>query len=86
MEIQILGPGCRKCDDLYANVLAAVERTGLGNTATVTKVTDIDEILRLGVYTTPGLIIDDEVVSTGVLLEVEQLAEKLRARTAPPSP
>ena len=86
MKIEILGSGCKNCEELYDNVLTALDRTGLSRGAEVTKVKDIDEILKLGVYTTPGLVVDGEVISTGTLLSSQQIEEQLLARIATPSP
>ncbi len=86
MKIEILGSGCKNCEDLYENVLTALHRTGLRDGTVVTKVKDIDEILKLGVYTTPGLVVDGDVISTGKVLSSQQIEEKLRTRTTTPSP
>ncbi|GAB4268517.1 MAG: thioredoxin family protein [Deferrisomatales bacterium] len=81
MKVEILGGGCKNCEVLYANVLEAVERAGLCGEVEVAKVTDIDAILQMGVYTTPGLVVDGEVVSAGRVLEPEQILEHLRPRS-----
>lgn len=86
MKIEILGSGCKNCEELYDNVLTALDRSGLSGEAVVTKVKDIDEILKLGVYSTPGLVIDGEVISTGKLLSSQQIEEKVRARIITQSP
>ena len=42
MEIKVIGMGCDKCDALYANTLAALEKAGI--TARVEKVEDVVNI------------------------------------------
>ncbi len=71
MKIEILGPGCPKCQSLAKNVEAAVWELGLP--ATVEKVTDIGAIAKRGVLATPALAIDGEIKSTGRALTVGQV-------------
>lgn len=75
MNIKILGPGCAKCQTLDKNVREAVSELGIP--AEITKVEDIMEIMGYNVITTPGLVIDEKVVSSGRLLSVKQLKEIL---------
>ena len=80
MKIEVLGPGCKNCEALYENVIKALDQAGLREKAEVVKVKDIDYFMKKGVFATPGLIIDDQVVSTGKLLTPEQVLEKIKAR------
>lgn len=66
MIIKILGSGCRKCITLGENAKAAAEAAG--RDAEIVKVTDYAEIAGYGVMSTPGLVIDEKVVSTGKVL------------------
>ena len=63
VEIKVLGPGCANCKKLEQITRKVVE--SLGADANVTKVTDYQEIVELGVMATPGLIVNDKVVSSG---------------------
>jgi small redox-active disulfide protein 2 len=63
MEIKVLGPGCANCERLEKYTRAAV--TEMGVTATITKVTDMRDILTYDILSTPGLVIDEKVVSSG---------------------
>jgi small redox-active disulfide protein 2 len=80
MEISVLGPGCRNCALLEKRVDEALERLGLQ--ATVTKVTDYDEILALGVMATPGLVINGSVVLSGKVPTTSALTEIISANQA----
>ena len=71
MKIEILGPGCPKCQSLAKNVEAAVRELGLA--ATVEKVMDIGAIAKRGVLATPALAIDGDIKSTGRVLTVGQV-------------
>jgi len=82
MKIEVLGPGCKNCEALYENVLKALDQAGLRDQAEVVKVTDIDQFISRGVFTTPGLVVDDEVLSAGRLLNPEEILEKLQKKQA----
>jgi small redox-active disulfide protein 2 len=77
MKIQVLGTGCARCKQLTANAEKAV--AALGVDATVEKVEDLREIMRLGVMTTPALVIDGKVRSAGKLLTTDAVIELLRS-------
>ena len=76
MKIQVFGPGCAKCNKLAENARQAAEELGLDYT--LEKVTGIDEMLALGVMTTPALVVDGEVKLVGKAASV-----KVREGTAP---
>jgi small redox-active disulfide protein 2 len=61
--IEVLGSGCANCRRLEANAREAVSTTGVE--ADVVHVTDPIAIVARGVMSTPGLVIDGVVVSTG---------------------
>jgi small redox-active disulfide protein 2 len=61
--VKILGTGCPNCRKLEAVAREAAASAGID--AEFTKVTDIDAILAYEVLSTPGLVINDKVVSSG---------------------
>ncbi len=75
MEIRVLGPGCPKCNQVEENVKKAVAETGLQ--AEIIKVTDVMEIAKHGVFTTPGLVIDGNVKCVGKVPTVNEIKEWL---------
>ncbi|MCE6950850.1 thioredoxin family protein [Cereibacter sphaeroides] len=75
MIIKILGSGCRKCVTLAENARAAAAATG--KSAEIVKVTDVAEIAAYGVMSTPGLVVDDKVVSAGKVLTAEEIEQLL---------
>lgn len=79
LKIEVLGPGCPKCQLLEKNVRTAVEEMGID--AVVTKVSEIKEIAARGVLMTPGLVVDGKVVSSGHLLSVMQVKKRLEERS-----
>ena len=75
MTIQILGGGCAKCKMLEESAKQAVSEMNLD--AEIVKVTDMDEIMEMGVMITPALAIDGDVKTTGKVLTPEQVKEYL---------
>ena len=63
MEIKVCGPGCASCEKAQKIVEAAVAAKGIN--ATVTKVKDFQEIAKMGVFSTPAVVIDGTVKCTG---------------------
>ncbi|MCB2182131.1 MAG: TM0996/MTH895 family glutaredoxin-like protein [Desulfobulbaceae bacterium] len=63
MEIKVCGPGCAKCHEAERIVNEAVDEAGVS--ATVEKITDFNEIAKLGVFSTPAVIIDGQVKCVG---------------------
>jgi small redox-active disulfide protein 2 len=79
MTIEILGSGCRKCENLYESARAAVEETGVD--ARLEKTTDVMRIVAYGVMSTPALVIDGQVVSTGRIPSKDDIVKLIRARS-----
>jgi small redox-active disulfide protein 2 len=73
MQIKILGTGCPSCRSLEKNVREAI--SGLGVEADIIKIEDIMEIMTYHIVKTPGLVLDDKVVSWGKVLTVDQIKE-----------
>ncbi|MGQ9860317.1 MAG: thioredoxin family protein [Thermodesulfobacteriota bacterium] len=76
MKIEVLGPGCPKCQSTEANVKKAVESLGLQ--AEIRKVTDIKEIASYGVFGTPSVVINGKVKCVGKIPTVEEVKKWLR--------
>ncbi|MEV9528914.1 thioredoxin family protein [Aliarcobacter butzleri] len=71
MKIEVLGTGCSKCKALEEAVKQAV--TKIGGFHEVKKVEDLVEIMNYGVMSTPALVVDGVVKSTGKVLSVDEL-------------
>nr|WP_120491955.1 thioredoxin family protein [Corynebacterium lactis] len=74
-DIKILGPGCANCKKLEREARKAVDSIGIE--ANIEKVTDYAEIAAYGLMATPGLVVDNELVSAGKVLPARTIAEIL---------
>jgi small redox-active disulfide protein 2 len=77
MKIEILGTGCTKCIALHANAQQAIAQ--IDGFHQIEKVEDMMKIMEYGVMSTPGLVVDGVVKSTGKLLTVAQCKEVLES-------
>lgn len=75
MIIKILGSGCRKCVTLGENARAAA--AAVGKEVEIVKVTDFAQIAGYGVMSTPALVIDEKLVSSGKVLSPGEIASLL---------
>jgi small redox-active disulfide protein 2 len=73
--IQILGPGCAKCEKLKKNAEEAAKLAGIE--AQVEKITDIGQITAFGVMMTPAIAIDGEVKAVGKVLSPTDIQKLL---------
>ncbi len=80
MKIEILGPGCQRCSQLYDNAVAAVGQFAADVGIEVVKITDIKYFAQKGIFVTPGMIIDGEVISTGKVLPAEDIKKKIEEK------
>ncbi len=79
MKIKVLGTGCRKCSKLYSEAEKAIAASGV--IAQLEKVERIEEIIKYGVMATPGLVIDEEVKSSGRIPGIGEIVEWLKAKS-----
>ena len=78
MKIEILGTGCTKCKALEEAVKKAVAQ--IGGFHEVKKVEDIVEIMNYGVMSTPALVVDGIVKSSGTLLRIDEIINLLKGK------
>ncbi|OCL92068.1 thioredoxin family protein [Aliarcobacter thereius] len=76
MKIEILGTGCTKCKNLEENTKKAVAK--LDGFYEIKKVEDIVEIMNYNVISTPALVVDGVVISTGKVLTIDEIIELIK--------
>jgi small redox-active disulfide protein 2 len=76
LKIEILGTGCKKCQQLETNAKEAVANLNL--TAEVLHITDPIEIAKRGVMSTPAMIINGKLASKGQVISPEQIQPLLQ--------
>jgi len=73
MKVEVLGPGCPKCKKLYENAQKAKEK--LNEKIEVIKVENMPRMMELGMWSVPGIAIDDKLVSQGIVHSEEELLQ-----------
>ncbi|MDX1940918.1 MAG: MTH895/ArsE family thioredoxin-like protein [Saprospiraceae bacterium] len=71
LRIQILGIGCKKSRALKANLLAALR--SLGMDASIEEIERVEDIIQYQILSTPALLINQNIISEGNVLEVNEL-------------
>lgn len=77
MNIQILGTGCAKCNQLAASVQSTADKLGL--IYQMEKVTDFIKFAELGVMITPALLVDGKLKVAGRVPTPAELEKMLGA-------
>lgn len=78
MEIKVLGPGSLNCQKMEEMVKVAVKELGVD--ATMVRITDIGEIVRYGILSTPGLIVNGKVKHSGKPLpDMDRIKEFIKS-------
>ncbi len=80
MNILVIGPGCSKCRTLAQLTEQAVKE--LGVTAEINKVTDLKQIMALGVLMTPALAVNGTVKVVGKVPSVAEIKTLLQQTAA----
>jgi small redox-active disulfide protein 2 len=77
VNIKVLGSGCANCKRLEESARKAVETLGIE--AEIEKVTDYAEIMKYPILSTPGLVINEKLVSAGRIPTEKEISDWLTA-------
>ena len=89
LTIKVLGPGCYNCEVLAQKAIEALEVIAEGQPeefeATILKVTEREDIMKYPIMYTPGLVINEKLVSAGRIPAVDEIKDWLVQALAEPA-
>jgi small redox-active disulfide protein 2 len=75
LKIQVVGPGCKNCEKLYGLCQEVIAENHLD--AEIEKITDRNRFVELGIFLTPALIVNGNILSSGKIPTKHTLAHWL---------
>lgn len=76
MEIKVCGPGCANCTKAENIVREAVAAAGMD--ARILKISDFAEMAKLGVLSTPAIVINGKIKCVGKVPTKNEVLEWLK--------
>ena len=76
-NIKVLGSGCANCKTVAKLIAAVAEEKGVA--IELEKVEEIREIMSFGILSTPGVVVDGQVVHSGGIPSREKIEQWLTA-------
>jgi hypothetical protein len=77
LTIKVLGPGCKNCQVLAQKTSEALEQVAANQPddfeATILKVTETQDIMKYPIMYTPGLVINEKLVSAGRIPTMDEI-------------
>lgn len=74
-SVKVLGPGCKNCHALLESTQAAIKE--IGSAVAVEYVTDMATVASYGVMSTPALVVNEKVVSSGKVMKAGDVVKLL---------
>lgn len=82
IAIKVLGPGCKNCERVEGHAQQAIDRfkdEHPDHQVSLEKIVDIDKFADYGLLSTPGLVINERLVSSGRIPAPSQIVAWLEA-------
>jgi len=76
MEVKVLGGGCKNCHTLERNTKEAL--TELDIQTEIIKVTEMADILKHGVMSTPALVVDGKIACSGRVMNKKEIVKYIK--------
>ena len=76
-NIKVLGTGCANCKTVAKLIAAVAEEKGIA--IELEKVEEIREIMSFGILSTPGVVVDGQVVHSGGIPSRDKIEQWLNA-------
>ena len=76
MEIKVVGPGCKSCKELFKVTKKAI--TTINEKIDIVHIDSLEEMMSYGIVKSPGLVINDEVVSQGKRLNENEVLNLIK--------
>ena len=76
-NIKVLGSGCANCKTVAKLIAAVAEEKGVA--IELEKVEEIREIMSFGILSTPGVVVDGQVVHSGGIPSRDKIEQWLTA-------
>ncbi len=73
LNIKVVGSGCPNCQRLEQLCRQVISEANID--AEIEKITDFNEFAALGIMMTPGLLINDQIMSNGRIPSKDQLGQ-----------
>ncbi|MFH0802430.1 MAG: MTH895/ArsE family thioredoxin-like protein [bacterium] len=80
LSVKILGPGCPNCEKLYNMAREVISESGLP--VSLEKVSKMQDIMKYRILATPGLVIGEEVASSGRLPHKDEIRKLIQSALA----
>lgn len=71
MKITVYGPGCKRCHEVEELVKRVVAESGVD--AVVEKVSDLQEMMKIGIISTPGVAVDGVLKVAGRVPKTDEI-------------